>query len=114
MAQMICGTCSTVAAPRSVKERPGSGPVVGLVVTGVIGLVFWPMLLVAFLFFLATIARALTHAVGGKITHHCPACNAATMIPLDTPRARQLMAAAQAASAGPAEVAAPPPAPLLY
>ena len=101
---MICSTCLTTAAPRASKERPGSTPAVLFLVFAVAGIFVKLLWLLAGLFFLAAVARAITHAVGGKVTLTCPACQAAAMVPLDTPRGQQLFASAGA----PAPAAAPP------
>lgn len=93
---MICGNCLTVARPR--KARPGSGPVLGMIICGVVGLVVWPMLLVAGVFFLAAVARAITHAAGGQDSLECGTCRARGLVPLTSPGGQNLLTKAQEAA----------------
>ncbi len=92
---VVCGTCLSVGLPKRTKARPGSGPAIAFVVCLILGFIFWPLLLLAGLFFLAAVARAIAHAAGGQISLSCGRCGAANVMPIDTPMGQHLLAQAR-------------------
>lgn len=96
--EMICGNCLVRGVPREIKPKNVGDQGLGClaILLAVVGLFFWPLLLLAgVLFVLALVRMVSAQAKAMKVeAYECRKCKSREMVPLDTPRGAELAARA--------------------
>lgn len=99
MESMICRRCLTAGEPRGIRHanRGDGGLFVAALLVGALGLLIWPLLLLAGLLAVLAVARMIAAQAKALTVERyvCGRCGEEELVPVDTPAGRQLAARAE-------------------